>query len=82
MLQNEARSLESALRDVGIKANSSGMQFHLGGQQQNQQNAGKQGGYTHVAAATIEDDADFYNTPAGVLQQYSMSVERGLDIRV
>jgi flagellar hook-length control protein FliK len=80
MLQSEARSLESALRDIGVKTNSGGMSFNLSSQQGQQQNQGKQGGYTKVAATTaIDDDSDYYGTATAI---YRLSAQSGLDIRV
>jgi flagellar hook-length control protein FliK len=80
MLQNEARSLESALRDIGLKTDTGGLNFNLSGQHSNpQQNSGKQANYTQVAAATTADDADYYSTATAV---YQVAAEQGLDIRV
>ena len=46
VLQSEARSLESALRDIGLKTDAGGLNFNLrgDGQQQNQQNSNAKGG--------------------------------------
>lgn len=78
MLQNEARSLESALRDIGLKTDMGGLNFNLRGDQQNQQNfSGKQAGYTQVAAIGEDDD-----TPSVVTGVYRLSAAQGLDIRV
>jgi flagellar hook-length control protein FliK len=79
LLQNEARSLENALRDIGLKTDTGGLSFNLSGQQHQQQNPNSFGGYTQVAAATTDDDADYYTAPTAI---YSLGIQQGLDIRV
>jgi len=80
LLQNEAKSLESALRDIGLKTDTGGLNFNLSGQQQHSQNPGKQQNYTQVAAVTATDDeADYTTMSIGV---YPISAVQGLDIRV
>jgi hypothetical protein len=79
MLQNEARALESSLRNIGLKTDTGGLSFNLSGQQQNQQQSGKQGGYTQVANVDTESDADYYSAATTV---YRLAAQDGLDIRV
>lgn len=80
MLQNEARALQDALRDIGLKTDAGSLNFNLRDSQQDARNSSKQqqGGYTQVAGVDdIEEPA--YST-AGAL--YRLSVQNGLDIRV
>ncbi|HEU5046394.1 MAG TPA: flagellar hook-length control protein FliK [Rickettsiales bacterium] len=80
MLQNEAKSLESALRNIGIKTDSGGLNFSLNQQQNgNNNNGNNAAGYTKVAAVGgIEDDAEIGTINAS----YQLTVNTGLDIRV
>lgn len=80
LLQNEARALQDALRDIGLKTDAGGLSFNLRDSGQDARNASKQqqGSYTKVAAVTDNDDFDY--STAGAL--YRMSVQHGLDISV
>jgi flagellar hook-length control protein FliK len=78
MLQTEARSLESALRNIGLKTDAGGLNFNLRGQGQNSGNTGGQASYTQVAALGNETEEDFGTINA----LYQVSVQSGLDIRV
>ena len=80
MLQNDAKSLEKSLTDIGMKTDSSGLNFNLSGQnsQQGRQNKNTKGGYTEVSAIE-ETDASYYGL---VTTSYKLSLQQGLDINV
>ncbi len=81
MLQNEARALESALRDIGFKTGAGGLSFNLSNQQQAWSGfaGNQQGGYTNVQPVEdVNDEANYGMTIAS----YQLSVQQGLDIRV
>ena len=81
MLQSEAKSLETSLRDIGLKTDTGGLNFNLSGQGQQQQNpSGKQPNYTTVDAIGADDaTADYYTTATNI---YRLAAQDGLDIRV
>lgn len=80
LLQNEARALQDALRDIGLKTDAGGLNFNLRDSQQDARNSSKQqqGGYTQVAG--VEDVEEPGYSTAGAL--YRLAVQNGLDIRV
>ena len=80
MLQNEARALQDALRDIGLKTDAGGLNFNLRDSQQDARNSSKQqqGGYTQVAGVDEIDEPGF--STAGALHR--LVVQNGLDIRV
>ncbi len=80
MLQNDARALQDALRDIGLKTDAGGLSFNLRDSQQDARNSSKQqqGGYTQVAG--IDDIEEPGYSTAGAL--YRLAVQNGLDIRV
>ena len=83
MLQNEARSLENALRDIGLKTDTGGLNFNLRGDG-GQQNSGKnKGGYTVVSAIDEEIPANIGTTIASYhySYNYNLSIQQGLDIQ-
>lgn len=80
MLQNEAKSLEASLRDVGIRTSDSGLNFNLSQQQGgNNQGSANNGGYTNVVQASDPDDDINFGT---INASYKLTVNTGLDIRV
>lgn len=81
LLQNEARALQDALRDIGLKTDAGGLNFNLRDSGQDARNSSKQqqGGYTNVAGVQETDD-DYGLSTTGTL--YRISVQQGLDIRV
>lgn len=80
LLQNEARALQDALRDIGLKTDAGGLNFNLRDSQQDARNSSKQqqGGYTQVAGIDDIEEPGF--STAGAL--YRLSVQNGLDISV
>lgn len=81
MLQREARSLESSLRDIGLKTGSGSLSFNLSGQQHNGGNQPKPGGYTQVAGVSATSDDDYGITTSTAIYRIS-TAQAGLDIRV
>lgn len=80
MLQQEARALESALRDIGIKTDTGGLSFNLSGQQPDTRTPSRQAAYTQAVAVTASDeDAEYYGAAVNL---YRMTAQQGLDIRV
>ena len=79
MLQNDAKHLQDALRDIGLKTDGGGLNFNLREQGQDPRNQGKQGGYTYVN--NNEDEEDFSYPVAGV-NSYRLALQTGLDIRI
>lgn len=80
MLQNEARALQDALRDIGLKTDAGSLNFNLRDSQQDARNFSRQqqGGYTQVNG--IEETEEPAFSTAGAL--YRLSLQQGLDIRV
>lgn len=80
-LQNEARSLENALRDIGLKTDTGGLSFNLRGDggQNGRGNNTRQGGYTKVAAVNEMGDTTGYGTTIASYN-YNLSVQQGLDM--
>ncbi len=76
MLQREARNLENALRDLGLKTDAGGLSFQLRNQDQQQQKFTRTGtGY-----ASVEEVEEAPVQP--VTHSYSLGVQEGVDIRV
>lgn len=95
-MQRDARFLEKALQDAGVKADAGSMEFNL--RQQNQHAAAMHdgGGQQERSAEPQWDDADAQAAASGaveeegealadadaVVRQYQVNVATGLDIRV
>lgn len=81
MLQNEARSLQDALRDIGLKTDAGSLSFNLRDPGQDARNSSKQSAASYTKVAGVEEVTDDYGvSTAGAL--YRLSVVQGLDIRV
>lgn len=96
-LQRDARFLEKALQDAGVKADAGSMEFNL--RQQNQgafAQAGANGdgsnsqrepqwdedGQPLVGSGVAAEGDDVSSADDGIVQNYTVSVNNGLDIRV
>jgi flagellar hook-length control protein FliK len=77
MLQREARHLERALTDVGLKTDASGLSFHLRQQQQEQKFTRQQTNYASVAEVEVDETPVMTNMAA-----YRLTVNEGVDIKV
>ena len=77
MLQREARHLERALTDVGLKPDASGLSFHLRQQQQEQKFTRQQTNYASVAEVEVDETPVMTNMAA-----YRLTVNEGVDIKV
>jgi flagellar hook-length control protein FliK len=76
MLQREARNLENALRDLGLKTDTGGLSFQLRNQNQEQQKFTRTG----TAYASVEEIEEAPLQP--ITNSYSLQVQDGVDIRV
>jgi flagellar hook-length control protein FliK len=87
MLQRDARGLERALQDSGIKADAGSMQFNLRQQQQpgseqNGQNNSNGTGHNLPLQESHVDATDALNTTLATIEQYNHAVSYGLDVRI
>ncbi|MEI7668523.1 MAG: flagellar hook-length control protein FliK [Pseudomonadota bacterium] len=95
MLQNEARSLEDALRDIGLKTNSGGLSFNLrNGQQNDGRGSGNNSGKFTQVSAINDDDINSGTTIASnnlsynsrynneYFASYRLLLKQGVDIRI
>lgn len=79
MLQREARALERALQDLGLKADAGSLSFHLRDQNQQNQKFTKSDGFTVVDGVEAIAEEPRYTDTSSL---YSLQVQDGLDIRV
>jgi flagellar hook-length control protein FliK len=78
LLQRDARGLERALSDAGLKADSGSLSFNLrGGQQENNQNPL----FAQPYKTPLSDEADPLSAPV-VSRNYVMNITDGLDLTV
>jgi|GEM_PF-5783590 len=92
LLQNDAKSLQNALQDIGMKTNNDGLSFNLrDGQQQQGRNTQNQGKFTKVDAVGEVDGSSSGTLIAGYssgynnseyIQNYQLSLQKGVDIRI
>jgi flagellar hook-length control protein FliK len=82
-LSRDARSLERALQEAGIKADTGSMQFNL--RQQSQQQAGANGdgqqGQRQPHWANEEDTSVAQPQAAAAIRNYTLTLKDGVDIR-
>ena len=79
LLQRDARGLEQALAEAGIKAESGSLSFNLRGGDQNQQDGTKQA-WSGYSAAPLEEEA---LAPLAVMSRdYVLTVKDGLNIKI
>ncbi len=79
LLNKDARSLEKALNDAGLKTDSNSLSFNLGGNKHNQQQAEKAYGQ-NISNNNVNDNAEL--SDARLLGQISYQSNRALDISV
>lgn len=79
LLQRDARGLERALAEAGIQADANGMEFQLGGQENQEDEQGEGATGTGLASDEPEDENQAL-LEAGV--NYTLSIEEGLNITV
>ena len=79
LLQRDARSLERALAEAGLDADTSGMEFQLGGQENEGEEGDGEGTGTGFANDTSDEDSQLL---APEVVNYTVSVEEGLNITV
>ncbi len=80
MLQRDARALEQALAEAGIEADTSGMEFMLGGNEGQEGDDSESGSRASGIADAADTEMEVDNSLADI--NYTVSVEQGLNIRV
>lgn len=81
-LARDARSLERALQEAGVKADAGSMQFNLRQQPNQQQAMGDgHGGQQHARWGNEQGDTAGTPEAAGVTQNYTLTLRDGVDIR-
>ena len=80
-LSRDARGLERALQDSGVKADTSGMQFNLRQQAQSDTGGQRQGSQQHAQADTANGaTANATVTATAATRHYRLGVQDGIDI--
>lgn len=80
-LARDARSLEKALQDAGVKADTGSMQFNLRQQHQSDGGQGQQNQRHAFRDADDGEDVATIAAAASVTRNYSLTLQDGVDIR-
>lgn len=80
LMQRDARGLERALQDAGLKADSGSLSFNLRGGDQNASNHGQRG--QNLAQSDAETDRNIDSAPPETRPPAPTESNRALDIRV
>jgi flagellar hook-length control protein FliK len=84
MLQKDSRSLERALQDAGLRADSGSLQFNLGNQGQGRagQASDSQNSESGTGDGTLNASTDLETADAGNLPEVYYVTPTGVNIRV